>query len=432
MIKKLIVSAVALVTTLSELSFAESVPTTADDLSASVARIPKAERPRIAEKLAQIQSITLSQIKEIQTTLLNIRSDTVTATTTKDLALNAKEQDLIDTRRAFVASQVAKQVVSGTAVNLPPKDLEQIVPDMLESIAIASNPMLPTCGTSLSYLGDSAQAGWQDILGKFLKDHGDVLSSVGRLEIETETVGPPDASGIPAKKNVRTSVGSAFAISQHQVVTAGHVAAMFWDPKTNGFRDGVKSVIFDTGGEYEFGCKKPSPDARSVRIATATEYKYTPNVAPKNAPVDFAILRIASDEKPLNATLTIAENVNIPVSSFIIVVEYPANDNRVNQILWRSAMSVPIEGGGMFPVTNIKRVAPGMIVPACENSASLHVTHDATTLNRSSGAPILDAATGQVIGLQVSGFRDLGGVGQYCNLGIKANNATFANAVLEK
>jgi hypothetical protein len=395
-------------------------------LNQIVGGLPDETRLSLANQLSQHQDSALKNVEAVQQTLTAIRNSATASPSTKEAAIALKEEELVNARKRFVTAQAARQIVQGEPTSLPAAALETYSPDVLESITVLSNPMLPTCGATLPYRGEGAQLGWQSTLDKFLSLHGDVLRGIGRIEVETEQYvqGPNNQ---PRKIGVRTPIGTGFAISGRKVITAGHVAFLAWDFDTSSLRPPIVGMYFNTGAEYPFGCKSPDKDARVVRLGTLSIAKFDPKKTPKDSPIDYAVLELSADEAPLDVTLNLASTPDLPPSSFVIVVEYPDKDGRVDQVLWTAAMSVPVQGG-KFPIPSIKRISPGMVLPPCDNASTAHVAHDATTLNRSSGAPIIDAATGDVVAIQVSGYRQTATGQSYCNLGLKSDQPKFAAA----
>lgn len=384
----------------------------------SFARISKLQLESIESKLETQKQLSLQSAAKVQLTLDNIRTNASNPQLAKAAAIAAKEDELVKVQRNLTVIETAKQLVLGSMPSLPPSSLSDVLPDAIESIMIMANPMLPTCGNTMSYRGDASHIGWQAMLDQFMATHGELLRGIGRIEIETEKY--VQGQGKPVKVKVRNTVGSGFAVGSRRIATAGHVAAIFWDQKAQKLKDGVSAVIFNTGGEYEYGCPNANIGSSSIRLGSVVLVRYTPDIPIKDSPLDYAVVELASDEPSLPIALQISNAIKPAPSTFVVVVEYPDHDPRVDQILWKAAMSVPIEDG-MFPIINIKRIAPGMVLPPCNNASNSHVPHNATTLNRSSGAPIIDAETGHVIAIQVSGYRNTPLGQTYCNLGLRSN-----------
>lgn len=356
-----------------------------------------------------------NQINRRQLDLDQVRFNESNSPDAKASVLNLRQESLDQSRTSYAVLETAKLALTGQAI---PASLAVYYPDVFESIASISNPILPLCGKELTYRGDSNQISWNLTLDKFLSKYGDLLGAVGRIEMDVATYkqGP---SG-PEATTVRVKVGTGFAINSNQVVTAGHVAAMFWDFDATHFRDRVRNVYFNPGGEHNFKCPNSIYAAAPRRLAKVSHTRYQPALPADENLFDYAVLDIAENEPALPRQLSVAKK-SPAISTFVVVISYPADDPRVDRETWRSMMQVPVDTG-MFPVTDIKRIAPGMVIPSCSNTKPVHLPHNATTLNHSSGAPIIAVDSGEVVGIQVAGFRDLGSGSDYCNVGLRGND----------
>lgn len=385
-----------------------------------VSNLSEVAKADLAKSLATQQALALKNVIAVQQSLDGIRTNPNPAPVAKGAAIAVKEDQLVTARREFVAVQAAKQAVLGTPSSVPATDLPAISDSILESIQVLSNPMLPTCGATLPYRGAAAQSGWQLTLDSFMRTYGAGLGAVGRLEVDEDQYVPgPDNT--PIKKKFRRIIGTAFAVGDgRKILTAGHVAYLVWDFQTDSLRQNISAIYFNTGGEYSFKCDSPDKNARVVRLSTVSLKKFAPQTAPKDSPLDYAILAIAAEEASLDQTLRLAANSPIPPASFIVVIEYPSKDGYVPANLWAAAMSVP-GPEGMFPVASIKRISPGMVRPRCTNASILHVSHDATTLNQSSGAPIIDINSGEVVAIQIAGSREFSPDSNSCNIGLRSD-----------
>lgn len=368
---------------------------------------------RVLQVLDAKQQESMRRIGKLQIDVDQVRMDTRNPLEARSSLLNLRNASLEQSKKHYVILETTKLAVEGKEI---PKQLSVYLPDVLESIASISNPMLPLCGKNLPYRGTSNQISWHLTLDKFLAKHGDVLGAVGRIEVDVlRYVQGPNG---PEQAVVRAYVGTGFAVSKKQVVTAGHVVAQFWDFENQSLREPIQNVYFNPGGEHLFGCQNTSPTPRKLAGVSHTKFKAA---APANENLlDYAVLNVAAEEPDIERVLTVAKG-SPAISAFVVVVGYPAADSRVDSETWRTMMQVPVEGG-MYPVADIKRIAPGMVMPTCTNAQQVHVPHNATTLNRSSGAPIISVESGEVVGIQVAGYRDLGAAGVYCNLGLRSND----------
>lgn len=383
------------------------------------------QREALAARLDEVQARTVAAAAKAEQELRAIQANVSAGEEEKSRAAAAKEAQ----RDQALAQE--KIVVLSKGVVLNPAsvgDVTSVQQSVAESILLVANPMLPTCGSGLSYRGDSAHVSWQATLDEFLKNFGSGLRAVGKLEIEHEyyTQGP----GQPIKKLRRSPIGTAFAISAEHVITAGHVASLFWDASKKAFLPGVVGVYFNNGGEHSVGCPSANKDALTLKIQAVEAFRYDPAPLPKDSPLDFAVLRLAPGQAAPSATLDLSGQTDVPIGNNIVVIGYPDKDPRVEQGLWQTIMNVPVEGG-MFPVTSIKRISPGQVRPPCANASKLHVGHEASTINRSSGAPVIQVSTGKVVAIQVAGVGSCPDCQEYCNLALKSSQVSLKSSVAE-
>ena len=405
-----------ILTTFSSLSFAQL--DAAVQINKVLSQLNPVNRAAMVDVFSKQQSEMLQQIKSLQVRLDEIRSNPAVNEEAKDAAIAAKEDNVVTAKKSFVVKQATRQILEGTSPSLPPADLAQILPEINESISVAANPMLPICGDTVSYRGTSLQIGWKNVIDQFLSTYGNSIGAIGRIEVETEVPVPGTVNTIKR----RDLVGTGFAISANEVVTAGHVAHLFWDREKGALRRTVTGIFFNTGAEHDFNCLSANKNANIVHLKSVSLMEYSPNLIPKSSPLDYAVIQFDPKEASIPSYLTLAAQEEIPKNSFVVIVGYPDKDGRVDQILWKSAMEIPVLNG-MYPVSGIKRIAPGLLLQKCDNASVSHLPHDATTLNRSSGAPIIDIATGKVVGIQVAGYRQLDASSVYCNLGLKSSVA---------
>ena len=373
-----------------------------------------AEQKALTTKIEEQQQATRAKVLVQQTELEKTIRDISNSPEAKAATLDARQTNLRESKKTFAALEGAKRTVQGEAIAKP--IAEKLSSNILESILLLSNPSLPLCGEKVSYRGDASQVSWNLTIDKFLTRYGGSLKAVGRIEIEEESY--VTGSLEPKKVLVRTPIGTGFAIGPNRIATAGHVAQRFWDFSAKRVRDSVKGIYFNPGAEHKYNCALATGVPASVRLAGVRSTKYEPSKSVSENLLDFAVLELEKDETPLVTYLPLA-TTQAALSSFVLVVGYPSQDSRVERGLWQTVMKVPV-AEGMFPVADIKRVSPGTVLPACSNAKSVHVSHDATTLNRTSGAPILSADTGEVVGIQIAGTQ-FGLAEGYCNLGLRSD-----------
>ncbi|WP_395244823.1 DNA/RNA non-specific endonuclease [Agromyces sp. MMS24-K17] len=104
---------------------------------------------------------------------------------------------------------------------------------------------------------------------------------------------------------------------------------------------------------------------------------------------DVALLRIAGDALP--SALELADD-EAGAGQVVGLVGYPAYDPRND---------AAAQAQYFKDLYDVKRFAPGFVVQALGGGQSL--THDCTSLGGNSGSPLLDLATGKVVGLHFSG-----------------------------
>jgi V8-like Glu-specific endopeptidase len=203
-----------------------------------------------------------------------------------------------------------------------------------------------------------------------------VIPSVGRIEVDNH----PDF----------TWIGTGWLLADDVVITNRHVAAEFAALSVNG---GAQTFIFKRGW----------PD-RNIRMAARIDFRRelrnnTPrafvvrevlHIEDDDGP-DFAFLRVekTSQGGPLSPTLRMAASAK--AQQFIATVGYPAADSRIPEQELMTRLF-----GDKY---NVKRLAPGQV----QRLADDLVMHDCSTLGGNSGSPIVDLATGNVIGLHFSG-----------------------------
>jgi hypothetical protein len=204
-----------------------------------------------------------------------------------------------------------------------------------------------------------------------------VIPSVGRIEVDNH----PDF----------TWVGTGWLIADDVVVTNRHVASEF--AKRNGESSGPafvfkrgwpdRNVYMTSRIDFRRELRNETPRAFAVRDILHIE---------DDDGFDFAFLKVerssASDKL---APPLIASKDKASAQQYVATVGYPAADSRVPEADLMNRLF-----GDKY---NVKRLAPGQVMDVSGDI----VLHDCTTLGGNSGSPILDLASGQVVGLHFSG-----------------------------
>lgn len=205
-----------------------------------------------------------------------------------------------------------------------------------------------------------------------------VIPSVGRIEVDNH----PEL----------TWVGTGWLISENVVVTNRHVASEF---AALSLSSSGRGFVFKRGWQ-------PNGDTRmAARVDFRRELR-------NNSPRAFAVkevLHIENDDGPDFAFLSVEQAgtlgaVSPPLVTAsgkpaaqqpIAAIGYPAADSRIPEHELMSRLF-----GDKY---NVKRLAPGQIMRLADDL----VMHDCSTLGGNSGSPIVDLATGEVVGLHFSG-----------------------------
>ena len=203
------------------------------------------------------------------------------------------------------------------------------------------------------------------------------IPSVGRIEVDNN----PDF----------TWVGTGWLIADDVVVTNRHVAQEF----------AVLSIT-DAGRSFVF--KRGWPD-RNTRMAARVDFR---RELQNNNPRAFSVkevLHIEDDDGPDFAFLRVEKTGSAGALSpslhaatdpataqqYVATVGYPASDSRIPEQELMTRLF-----GDKY---NVKRLAPGQVLRLGDGL----VMHDCSTLGGNSGSPIIDLATGDVLGLHFSG-----------------------------
>jgi hypothetical protein len=377
-------------------------------------QLTREQRRLVLDVMRDRQDHEKRAVASLEASIEQAKRDQINHLETKSTVIARREASLAEAMKRFTVAETAKLVIEKKPIAAP---LAAVAPWVIESIYSITNPALPLCGKSLLYRGDSNQITWNATLDGFLDRFGASLPAVGRIEVD-QVAYRPGASG-PEEYLHRVPIGTGFVVDSKAVVTAGHVASYFWDFQAKQLRTGVVAVRFNPGAEHEYQCDTAtSAPARKLGAVVNSRYDHTR--PPDERQIDFAVISLSGDEEPFPQVLPIA-HAPLAISSRVVVVAYPSEDPRVEEQAWSTIMNVPVEGG-MYPVPNIKRIAPGRIQPACANGRAIHVPHNASTMNKSSGAPIISVDSGEVVGIQVAGFRDWGDGKSHCNLGLRSDS----------
>jgi PLD-like domain/Trypsin-like peptidase domain len=205
-----------------------------------------------------------------------------------------------------------------------------------------------------------------------------VIPSVGRIEVDNH----PDQPAF---------LGTGWLIADDVVVTNRHVAEEF-------------TALSITDGRRAFVFKRGWPD-RNTRMAARVDFR---RELRNNSPRAFAVrevLHIEDDSGPDFAFLRVERTgAGSPLSPFlrpsgdrvaaqqyVATVGYPAADSRIPEQELMTRLF-----GDKY---NVKRLAPGQV----QRVADELVMHDCSTLGGNSGSPIVDLASGEVLGLHFSG-----------------------------
>ncbi|MBA4065531.1 MAG: hypothetical protein C0501_17810 [Isosphaera sp.] len=236
-------------------------------------------------------------------------------------------------------------------------------------------PVLEVAGDDYTVDGSEA-AVWADRLGAAAVRAAlrRVIPSVGRVEVDRHP-------GL-------TWVGTGWLIADGVVVTNRHVAEEFAARGPAGgfvFRRGWPDRDARMAARVDFRreLRDGNPRAFAVRDVLHIEDDDGP---------DFAFLRVeaAGPAGPLSPPLRPADGP-AAARQYVATVGYPAADSRIPEQELMSRLF-----GDKY---NVKRLAPGQV----QRPAADLVLHDCTTLGGNSGSPIVDLATGGVVGLHFSG-----------------------------
>lgn len=203
-----------------------------------------------------------------------------------------------------------------------------------------------------------------------------VIPSVGRIEVEHH----PDL----------TWVGTGWLIADDVLVTNRHVASEF-------------AALSMTSSGSSFVFRRGWPD-RDTRMASRVDFRRelrnnTPrafivreviHIEEDDGP-DFAFLRVERTGAAGSLSPPLQPGRNASARQYVASIGYPAADSRLPEQELMTRLF-----GDKY---NVKRLAPGQVMRMDDDL----VMHDCSTLGGNSGSPIVDLATGEVLGLHFSG-----------------------------
>ncbi len=240
----------------------------------------------------------------------------------------------------------------------------------LEAIVFADRrrPVILVEGDSYYDVG----APWSDLDAVAVRRRlAPLFSLIGRIELPTSPIVPYPGTG--------------FVVGRGLVATSRAVAQIFARGLglTVGYRAGDAAI------DFRQQIDTPEDD-RSAYFAVSGVEMIHPYW-------DMALLRV--DGLPADRMLRLStRRPEDLVDRRIVVVGHPAFDPRNDAAFQNKVL------GGVY---NVKRLLPGILnaraeVQSFENRVAA-MTHNASTLGRDAGAPILDIETGDVIGLHFAG-----------------------------
>lgn len=214
---------------------------------------------------------------------------------------------------------------------------------------------------------------WKTRLNPYRAALSPTIRSVGRIELTGHST--------------YEWVGTGWVIADRLIATNRHVANLFGQRRGQGF-------VFR---QNEYG------KTISAKIDFKEEFAKSAATAEKEIPIN-RILYIAPDQEgqPDMAILEMAEHAELPqpipvasstygVTDAIAVIGYPAYDTRNGEDAMRDIFR---------EIYNVKRFAPGKIMPSAD---ALAIQHDCSTLGGNSGSAVVNIQSGEVLGLHFGG-----------------------------
>jgi hypothetical protein len=288
--------------------------------------------------------------------------------------------DQLDTLRALVGAGELRPTLESVQERVGA--LESMGPDSALAVETIVNrvgrPILEVANDDYIVEGPEA-AIWEARLGNatvrtVLRR---AIPSVGRIEVDNH----PDL----------TWVGTGWIIADDVVVTNRHVAAEF-------------AALSATDAGRSFVFRRGWPD-RNIRMSARVDFRRELRNNSSRRFIVREVLHIEDDDGPDLAFLRVEPtspagslSPSLPTSKrkaevqqYVATVGYPAADSRIPEQELMNRLF-----GDKY---NVKRLAPGQVM----KSADELVMHDCSTLGGNSGSPIIDLATGEILGLHFSG-----------------------------
>jgi hypothetical protein len=238
-------------------------------------------------------------------------------------------------------------------------------------IALRARPALLVCK---DHIDDFIPDIWKEPLEKKRKQISTVLRSTGKIQL----VGDPH---LPF-------AGSGFVVGKDVILTSTTVAINFiesdrmggWRFRTTPDGHKIKASINFTSEK----CGTP-PAEYDILGAMYIDNTWSGGIA---------LLRTAPlgpGHPPLSLAFSPPVSSKEMIGRLVYVVSYPAHDARVPP----SVLDLILRGA-----SGVKRLSPGKIIHI---EASDRIGNDCTTMGGSSGGPLVDLETGQVIGISYAG-----------------------------
>jgi V8-like Glu-specific endopeptidase len=245
--------------------------------------------------------------------------------------------------------------------------------------------------------------GWHFIVDRRRQLIGDVLRSVGRIQVEQldQSYNNQDARLQTQGFETGLVLGTGFVVQKNVIMTNKHVATFFCSEKSPySFKvhkhGGQRCIVkIDFAGVY----------GRDPELCTITKVLY---LSPTNVP-DIALLefesrpvdplghgpRARNGRKPL--VLQTQKPRSTDSQRKMFVCGYPTTFSS-SDLADENSFSADF-----MKILGVKRVSFGEFMPTKESNDRATVFHNCTTLGGSSGSPLVDFDTGTVWGLHYGG-----------------------------
>lgn len=289
-----------------------------------------------------------------------------------------------------VLDEIRDLVGDGSGVGLPHSEalgidsaVSDIVGESEERIerALATRPVsesvvVLTGRPALLVQGDSFQLPplrtWRSRLLAAQSNLEEVLPSVGRVELFGSDIG---------------YVGTGWMVGDRDVITNRHVAIAFAEPS----RRGRFVISRDLTGRPHDVRVDFREEFQGFRAPYEVSVSKITHIEAREGQPDVAILRLAT-----GATLPrpVELGSDPEAKQFVAVIGYPARDPEI---------SVDVAQRIFGNVYDVKRLAPGQVIPGNTDEAQWAFSHDCTTLGGNSGSLVVDMDTGQAVGLHFAG-----------------------------